>query len=248
MANDNFWSIAARDPQRPAIIEPDRREISAGDLLASVNQVVHALRGLGLERGDSIAAALPNSLEAFELYLAVQQAGWYLTPINFHLVGPEIAYILHDCEAKVLIAHESFSQVCAAALEELGSSGLRAFAVGEIPGFGSYAELKRNRPTTLPENRSLGLIMNYTSGTTGGRRVSAAGCRKADPKTASCAAAFWAITFALKKRTTSTCWRVRGTTPRQWSWPVPPCTWVIHWSSWTALMRSGACSSSNDSG
>jgi long-chain acyl-CoA synthetase len=167
VATGNFWSIAARDPERVAVVETDGREISAGDLLASANQVVHALRALGLRRGDAIAAVLPNSLEAFELYLAMQQAGWYLTPINFHLIGSEIAYILRDCEARVLIAHERFAQTCAAAVEEAGSSELRAFAVGSIPGFGSFAELKRQQPATLPEDRSVGLIMNYTSGTTG---------------------------------------------------------------------------------
>jgi len=164
---NTFWSIAARDPERVAIVEVDGREVRAGDLLASANQLVHALRALGLRRGDAIAAVLPNSVEAFEVYLAMQQAGWYLTPINFHLVGPEIAYIVQDCEARVLIAHERFAQACAAAVSEVGSARLHAFAVGQIHGFGSYADVKREQPSTPPDDRSLGLIMNYTSGTTG---------------------------------------------------------------------------------
>ena len=110
MAFENFWERAAADPSHTAVIEPNGNRVRAGDLLASANQVVHGLRALGLKPGDAIAAVLPSSLEAYEVYLGMQQAGWYLTPINFHLVGPEIAYILQDCEAQASpFAHERFA-------------------------------------------------------------------------------------------------------------------------------------------
>ena len=80
-------------------------------MLATVNRLEPRLRSLGLSRGTSIAAMLPNSPEALEVYLAMQQIGLYLTPINYHLVGPEIAYILPDCEAKVFIVHERYADV-----------------------------------------------------------------------------------------------------------------------------------------
>jgi long-chain acyl-CoA synthetase len=167
MPFDNFWSRASRQPDHPTLIELGGQTVTAGVLLASANRLVHGLRALGLERGDVIAAVLPNSREAYELYLAMQQAGWYLVPINFHLVGPEIAYILKDCEARVFVAHERYAQACAAAVEEAGFPHSRAFAVGTIPGFQPYASLKEDQPATPPAGRSLGAVMNYTSGTTG---------------------------------------------------------------------------------
>ena len=109
MTFSNFWARAAQHPEQVAVVEADERRISAGELLASVNQLTHGLRALGLQRGDVIAAVLPNSLQAYELYLAMQQMGCYLVPINFHLVGPEIAYILQDCEAKAFIINERFA-------------------------------------------------------------------------------------------------------------------------------------------
>ena len=39
--------------------------------------------------------------------------------------------------------------------------------MGDIPGFASYAEMRENQKTDLPDDRSLGDTMNYTSGTTG---------------------------------------------------------------------------------
>jgi long-chain acyl-CoA synthetase len=167
MAFDTFWSRAVRRPNHVALIEPDHRTIKAGELLASANQLVHGLRNLGLRRGDVIAAVLPSSVEAYELYLAMQQAGWYLVPINYHLVGPEIAYILQDCEARIFVAHERYAEACAAAVEEAGFPLSRAFAVGAIAGFQPYGALKDRHPSTTPADRSLGSVMNYTSGTTG---------------------------------------------------------------------------------
>jgi long-chain acyl-CoA synthetase len=167
MADLGFWALAQADPDHLALVLPDGTEHSAGDLHGRVNQVVHGLREAGVGVGDAVATVLPNGIEIIELYLAALQAGWYLVPINHHLVGPEIAYIVSDCEAKVLVAHERFGEACveAATLSGIAPEGL--YAVGEIEGFKSFADLRNRQPTTVPEDRTLGDVMNYTSGTTG---------------------------------------------------------------------------------
>ncbi len=129
--------------------------------------MVHGLRGLNLKPGDVVATLLPNGVEMFELYLAALQAGWYLVPINHHLVAPEVAYILKDSDAKAFVAHERFAEVALDAREEAELPSSRCFAVGEIAGFSSYAMMRDNQPTTDPEDRTIGDVMNYTSGTTG---------------------------------------------------------------------------------
>ena len=48
-----FWKYAQEDPDYLAIVDPDGTEYTAGDVLARANQVVHALRALGLEKGDT---------------------------------------------------------------------------------------------------------------------------------------------------------------------------------------------------
>ena len=168
MPFDNFWGFSASHPHAIAVVESDERTVSQADLLAGVNQLSHGLRSLGLGRGDSIAAMLPNSREAIELFLAMQQVGLYLTPINYHLVGPEIAYILQDCEARAFIVHQRYAEVCRIAVEETGFPAEKVFIVdGSRDGCRRYDELKAGQPSTAPENRSLGAVMNYTSGTTG---------------------------------------------------------------------------------
>jgi long-chain acyl-CoA synthetase len=167
VAFENFWSFAQKHPRHVAIVDADERQISHAELLASVNQLSHGLQALGLKQGDSIAAMLPNSPQAMELYLAMQQVGLYLTPLNFHLVGPEIAYVLKDCEAQAFVVHERYADACRIAVHETGFAPQRVFGVGSIAGFGRYEDLKAGQPSTLPEHRSLGAVMNYTSGTTG---------------------------------------------------------------------------------
>ncbi|MFP5220277.1 MAG: acyl-CoA synthetase [Actinomycetes bacterium] len=166
MAQLGFWRIATEDPERVALVEPDGTEHRAGDLHDACNSVVHGLRALGVQKGDVVATLLPNSA-ALEVLLAVSQAGMYVVPINYHSVGPEIAYIIEDSEAKAFIAHERFGAEAVRAAKEIALPTEARFAVGEIDGFRPYADLKAGQPTTPPDDRAAGTLMNYTSGTTG---------------------------------------------------------------------------------
>jgi len=167
MGDLGFWALAQEDPDYLALVTPEGAEVTAGELLGRANQLVHALRARGFEVGDVVATLLPNGAEMIEAYLAALQAGWRLVPINFHLVAPEVAYILEDSGARAFIAHERFATAAAAAVDQAGLDAAGRLAVGEIPGFTSYAAARDEQPTTLPEGRTIGDVMNYTSGTTG---------------------------------------------------------------------------------
>jgi long-chain acyl-CoA synthetase len=167
MGSGGFWNRALTNPEWVAAVEPDGTEHRAGDLLARVNQLTHGLRALGLRPGDGIASVLPNGAAALEVYLAALQAGWYLTPINWHFSPPEIAYILRDCEAKAVFAHERFAAAAAAAAGEAEIPAGARFSWGQVPGFTPVAALRDGQSAELPLARTAGLSMHYTSGTTG---------------------------------------------------------------------------------
>jgi long-chain acyl-CoA synthetase len=167
MGDLGFWALAHENPEHLALVAPDGTEYTSAELLGRANQVVHGMRGLNLQPGDVVATLLPNGVEMFELYLAALQAGWYLVPINHHLIGPEVAYILSDSGAKAFVAHERFADVALDAAEEAELPSSICLAVGDIPGFGSFARLRGAQPTTDPGDRTIGDVMNYTSGTTG---------------------------------------------------------------------------------
>ncbi len=167
MSEYGFWKLASDDPDRLALVTPDGGSISAGELAARSNRLVHAMRDAGLERGDAIAAMVPNGREMIELYLAAFQAGMYLTPINQHLTAAEVSYILGDCGAKLFFTHERFADAALEAAEQAGLEPARRIASGRVQGFAPYDEWFARFPASAPDGRTAGQVMNYTSGTTG---------------------------------------------------------------------------------
>jgi long-chain acyl-CoA synthetase len=167
MGSQVFWRRAATEPGYIVAVEPDGTAHHAGDLLARVNQLTHGLRDLGLRPGDGLAVLVPNGIATLEVYLAAQQSGWYLTPVNWHFTVPEIAYILRDCEAKVLVAHERFAAAGAGAADEAGIPAAGRVSYGAVPGFTPVERLRAGRPPARPGGRTAGTTMHYTSGTTG---------------------------------------------------------------------------------
>ncbi|GAB2781665.1 acyl-CoA synthetase [Streptomyces daliensis] len=174
---NGFWAQAAQDPGRVVLVAPDGEEWSAERLHADCNRLVGGLRAAGLKPGDAFAVVLPNGVEFLTAYLAASQAGFYMVPVNHHLVAPEIAWIVADSGAKVLIAHERFAEAAAAAADEAGLPSSGRFGVAESAGPGSgstapagfrpYGELLKGQPSEPPRDRTSGWVMNYTSGTTG---------------------------------------------------------------------------------
>ncbi|MDB4966028.1 MAG: AMP-dependent synthetase and ligase [Myxococcales bacterium] len=167
MSETGFWELAQRDPGRLALVDADGKRHSAGELLAGANRVVHGLRALGLQPGDTVATVLANEATMIEVALAAAQAGLYLVPINRNLAPPEIGYIVSDSEARVVIVGPQAAEACTRAAAEGGWRDPAIFSTGESPRFRPFAELIRDQPATMPDDRRAGLVMNYTSGTTG---------------------------------------------------------------------------------
>lgn len=162
-----FWKYAQADRNYLAVVDPDGTEYSSGEMLDRSNQAVHALRSLGLQTGDTVAAVLPNGVHPVTVYLAALQAGLYYVPINYRLSAPEVAYILRDSDAKAFVSHERHAELATAAAEEAGIPTDARLGIGDVPGFRSWYELLDGQPTTQPDDRLAGAAMHYTSGTTG---------------------------------------------------------------------------------
>lgn len=150
-----------------AMVSPDGREWSRGELLAESNRLANGMRALGLKTGDSVAVMLPNCGEFLAISLATAQVGLYLVPINWHLAGAEVAYIVSDSEAKLFISHASVTESASAALKESKLDKQHAFSIGQISGFSDFSLLAADASTDAPDERTAGSVMNYTSGTTG---------------------------------------------------------------------------------
>ncbi|RZQ59242.1 AMP-binding protein [Amycolatopsis suaedae] len=159
MVTVGFFEVARAHPGRVAVIDPAGRTVTFGELAGRVNRLTRGLQGLGLGRGDGVAAVVRNGIPYVELVLATWQAGLYFTPVNYRSTADEISYILGDSGATVLVAEADLAS---------GDPGVpHRFAIGGAPGWTDYAELGAGEPPTEPEDRELGQLMLYTSGTTG---------------------------------------------------------------------------------
>jgi len=89
--------------ERIAMIEGDR-EITYAQFAQQVDQLGHALLGLGLKHQDVVCVASRNSIEFLITYFACARAGLICMPLNLALQPKEMLFCLGDAKARVLIA------------------------------------------------------------------------------------------------------------------------------------------------
>lgn len=162
-----LWNIAAEYPECTAVIDPDGTEISYHELVEKANAYARGLQDLGLGVGDAVVVLQPNSSELLAAYFAGMQTGLYIVLANWHLAGPEIAYLLSDSGAAAFFAHERFAESAVAAANESELTWETLFAIGDVPGFRRIEELGAGLGGGRPAHRTAGAPMLYTSGTTG---------------------------------------------------------------------------------
>jgi len=156
-----WW--AGEQPGRSALVSPSG-DRSFAELNERANQLVRALRARGLESGDAVALLCTNRPEFVETVHACLRGGLRLTPINWHLTGPEVAYIVADCEARAVVADASVAVTAVQA----GVDARTALAVGgSIEGFEPYDGALAEHSGADIDDPVLGTQMLYTSGTTG---------------------------------------------------------------------------------
>lgn len=157
---------AVTNPDRPAVVMAGSgRTVTYRQLEDRSAALASALRELGLRKGDVVSMLSDNSAECFEVYWACMRSGLYISPVNRNLSADEIAYIVSDSGAKVLIA--SAALAVAAEMRTLVPGLEHAFAFGgDVDGFDSYDALLAEAGPRLAD-QPRGSDMMYSSGTTG---------------------------------------------------------------------------------
>jgi long-chain acyl-CoA synthetase len=167
-AVQSFWAQACIHSDKPAVIDPDGSVTTFAGLLDASNRVANGLTALNLGDDDVVAMVLKNSHRVYEVFSAVLQSGAYFTPVNWHLRPDEIAYILSDSGAKVVITEPEFAAVVRQAAETAGIPPERRLLAGAAQeGFTSYDDWKQRQSAQAPQDRRPGHRLYYTSGTTG---------------------------------------------------------------------------------
>lgn len=156
------------DPDKAAVIEADTgREMSYRELDTRSVRLAHVLASHGLRRGDHIAFLSDNSAEVFEIYWAALRSGLYVTGLNHHLAPPEVAHIVNDCGAEVLIVSAAKADLATAVLDATSGVRVRLAFGGSVPGHDSYEDALEQSSDHPLDRQPRGADMLYSSGTTG---------------------------------------------------------------------------------
>ncbi|MBK7516900.1 MAG: acyl-CoA synthetase [Rubrivivax sp.] len=141
--------------------------VTFGQLEARANQVARVLRSCGVTRGRHVALLMKNHRRFLEACFAADRAGVYYTTISTRLTAEEIAYIVRDCAAQVLVVSADLGELIRQ-LRPLLPEDLRCFTVGTpVPGFESWEAAVDDAHDSPIADPAQGLDMLYSSGTTG---------------------------------------------------------------------------------
>jgi fatty-acyl-CoA synthase len=177
---------------RHALMQPDQAALrylghttTWGELDRRVTALAGALKRRGVQFGDRVLVLMLNRTEFIESVLAANRLGAIAVPVNFRMTPPEIAFLVGDCDARVVITESVLAPVAVAvrALDPTLSTVIVAGGTtddlpaashgsgdapdGRLEGFEDVVAEPgpAPAPVDIPDD-SAALIM-YTSGTTG---------------------------------------------------------------------------------
>ncbi|HNY66275.1 MAG TPA: long-chain fatty acid--CoA ligase [Deltaproteobacteria bacterium] len=149
-----------------------------GDYYKRVCQLAHALKSLGIRRGDKVASMALNDHRHLELYFGVPCYGAVLHTVNFRLPPHHMSHIINHAEDRVLFVDEDLLVFADLIKDQI--PGIEQFVVlshtGRMPQTGLknvvlYDDLIRDFPEEYDFPVDLSewdpAVICYTSATTG---------------------------------------------------------------------------------
>jgi long-chain acyl-CoA synthetase len=179
MGYPRIW--AEKDPHKPAVIMagigshpwPAGATVTYGEIDERSNRLAQYFRSIGMQVGGHVAIFAENHPRYLEVCWAAERAGLYYTAINSHLTAEEVAYIVDDCGARVLVTSPALLAVARAATAACPQvERVLVFDEGlDAPlrddRFAAYGETIAAHPATPVPDETCGASMLYSSGTTG---------------------------------------------------------------------------------
>lgn len=155
------------------------RQIGYPEIHQRIARAANGFKALGLCDGAPIGLMLRNDFAFFEASAAAATLGSPVVPINWHLKAEEVAYILADSGADILVCHadllpqireglpKRLQLLVVSTPAEIAAAFNLSSDVGHVPdGFTDW-DVWRDRQSPSQESPGRASPMFYTSGTTG---------------------------------------------------------------------------------
>ena len=157
------WRRARMSPHAVALRQGDRA-LTYAQLADRAARLASVLRDRGVRRGDRVAHLGTNDLTTFEAFFASGLLGAVFVPLNTRLAAPEVAYLLSDCGARVLLVGHGVELVAKELGEDPELGTLLTLTLADVEALVvAAAPLAAEVDVTLADPA----LLLYTSGTTG---------------------------------------------------------------------------------
>ncbi len=155
-----FHSRVAVNPDYPAVVEAGR-SVSYAELEKRTNRLANYMTDCGLQRGDRVVMLARNCSEYVEVELAAAKAGLIVAALNWRLSDRELRHCARLVEAKIVICQQEFSEN----LDRLDLAEHQRITLGK--DYEDCLAAAIDHYPDLPVEPEDGLVILYTSGTTG---------------------------------------------------------------------------------
>lgn len=172
LVHDFLERSADRLPNKTALV-CDGQRLTYAQVEAQANRLANALIAEGVQRGDRVAFFLPNSLELAIGIFAALKAGAVFVPINHTTKLDKCAYILNNCQARVLITSgrqaglvEQLVSIVPSLKTIILTSSTEVDTFTALSYDAIQADYSEQRPSRVNIDLDLACLI-YTSGSTG---------------------------------------------------------------------------------
>ena len=159
---------ARKQPNAVSLVLGDRT-LTWAQLLSRSAQVAQGLRRAGVKPQDRVAFLDKNGIEHFEVFYGCSLLNAVSVDVNWRLAAPEVAYIVNDSEAEVLIVGQEFVAILDAIVNDL-ENVKTIIVIGGHPSHNDYERWVSAQSAVdpkVPTKPSDIAFQLYSSGTTG---------------------------------------------------------------------------------
>ena len=160
-------TYAKTTPGKAAYISVDTGHVMTyAELDRYSSKGANLFRSLGVKPGEHIAILSENHPEFFALIWSAQRAGIIFTAVSSHLKAKEVAYIVDNCDAKVLVVTKKLEAIAKEAVS-LMERNIYVLSTGPSKVFENWHVALEDMPEEPTAPECAGVHMLYSSGTTG---------------------------------------------------------------------------------
>ena len=163
--------VRVRGAKTAYVVGADR--VTYAEFHARSNRLAHALRRLGIGRGDRVAVLAGNRVEYPVIYFGILELGAIVVPVNARFTAAEVANVVHHAEAETLIVAGDHAET----IQTLRAEGrlplvrrliaLDAGAIPDAPLLAALMDAESTDEVAADVDERDPHVMLYTSGTTG---------------------------------------------------------------------------------